>query len=207
MVNDSQIIEQGMRFYYDTQLRTSSPDDSLVNEAVSILYALSKLSLDDILSYMRNCEENWSFVSADIPQFSSFADCFAVVDKLIRSGLDGVSFSQMGFFLRNTQRKKGADCKYGENHSKCASMMGLCITDKGVWINSFGVAYEKLDEGLKASLQPKLCLGIKLIRGYFLDGESQTFLEEAMNTLSDSTRKRRLPNIRTLIETVKREIT
>ena len=195
-----------MRFYYDTPLRISSPDDSSVNEAVSILYALSKLSFDEILSYMKKREENWSFASADIPQFSSFSDCFVAVDKLIRSGLDGVSFSHMGFFLRNTQRKKSADCKYGENHSKCASMMGLCKTDKGVWTNSFGVAYEKLDEGLKDNLQPKLCLGIKLIRGYFLNGESQTFLEEAMNTLSDSTRKRRLSNIRTLIETVKKEI-
>lgn len=192
-----------MRFYQDNHLRKANPSTEDVDVAQLILYALHKISINDILSELALNHEDWDFKAGEIPQYSSLKDCFRGVDCLVNSGLQNVPYVQMGFFLRTQPRKRGADTKYGENHAKIAAMMGLCCLDKAIQPNAFSYAYESLDVNVKTAIQPKLCLGIKLIRGFFLNGESLQFITDSIACLSESTRKRRLPNILYLIKTVK----
>lgn len=192
-------------FYTNSDLRTSTPTDESIVAAKDILCALSSVSTKDIICELSKILKTEAFTSSMIPQFSSLDDCFESVNKLIRSGLDGVSFARMGYFLRTNQRKKGADCKYGENHSKCAGLMGLCRIQNGVWRNSYSYAYESLDDVTKIGIRPKLCLGIGLIRGFFVNGQSEQYIQSAMSCLSESTQLRRKSNIKTLIETVKQD--
>lgn len=193
-------------FYYNSNLRSSTPTDESIIAAKDILYALSSVSTKDIICELSKKTETEVFSASTIPQFSSLDDCFESVNKLIRSGLDGVSFARMGYFLRTNHRKKGADCKYGENHSKCAGLMGLCRIQNGVWRNPYSYAYESLDDATKIIIRPKLCLGIGLIRGFFVNGQSEQYIQSAMSCLSESTQLRRKSNIKTLIETVKQDL-
>lgn len=203
IINDC--LSSALRFYNDTSLKQVPPTPESIAEAKSVLLELSNISVFELLSNFKT-QEGIEYTSASIPQFSSIDDCFNGIDRLVRSGLDGVSFAKMGFFLRTTQRKKGADCKYGENHIKCAELMGLCRIDKGVWKNPFSYAYEQLDDNLKILLRPKLCLGITIVREYFIHGEDESYLSDAFSCLSETTRKRRIPNVRTLITTVKADL-
>lgn len=195
-----------LSFYYNIELRTDIPNDESIIKAKEILYTLSRVSTKEVVDELSKLTQTEVFTSSTIPQFSSLDDCFDSVDKLVRSGLDGVSFARMGYFLRTNSRKKGADCKYGENHSKCAGLMGLCRIQNGVWRNSYSFAYEALDEATKIKIRPKLCLGIGLIRGYFINEQSESFIQSAISCLSESTQIRRKSNIKTLIETVKQDL-
>lgn len=200
-------IDNALRFYFDDMLRNGMPSQNSIEQAKAVFKSLFELSIDTIFIELTREKEDGPFVSGDIPQYSSLSDCFLIVDKLIRSGLNGISYTQAGFLLRTNQRRKGADCKYGENHAKCASLMGLCrVENSKIWKNSFTYAYEGLDESIKKSLRPKLCLGIKIIRGYFQHSESDVFIQEAMSCLSESTKKRRRPNIMRLINAVKESL-
>lgn len=203
IINDS--LSNALRFYNDSSLKQATPTQESIAEAKSVLLELSKISVFELLHNFKS-PEDIEYTSASIPQFSSIDDCFNCIDRLVRSGLDGVSFAKMGFFLRSSQRKKGADCKYGENHIKCAELMGLCRIEKGVWKNPFSYAYEQLDDNLKVLLRPKLCLGITIVREYFIRGKNESYLSDAFSCLSESTRKRRIPNVRTLINTVKSDL-
>lgn len=195
-----------LRYYYDAGLSKPNPSLESIFQAKEVMDALSKVSIVDLMAYFVIHEEDWSFSPSDIPQFSSLDDCWNVIDKLVRSGLDGVNYKKIGFFLRAYPKKEMADQKYGENHIKCAALMGLCVVNKGGWKNAFSYAYECLSDQAKKSLIAKLCLGIRLIRGYFIQGQSDIFLENALNCLSESTKKRRLSNIKLLIEIVKSEL-
>lgn len=205
-MNENSIFEKAVSFYTNKELKNGVPSETSISEANAILESLCKISTSEILMRLEMISEDWEFSCSDIPQFSSLEDCYLSVDRLIRSGLDGITYARMGFLLRTGNRKKGADCKYGENHSKCAGLMGLCRIDKGIWRNSYSYAYESLPDKLKSSLQPKLCLGIKLIRGYFKNEESEEFLKEALHCLSASTHRRRISNIRTIIQFVKKDL-
>lgn len=194
-----------LRFYNDASLRLATPTQETIAEANSVLSELSKISIYELMSNFKS-EGDIEYTSASIPQFSSIDDCFNGIDRLVRSGLDGVPFEKMGFFLRTSRRKKGADQKYGENHIKCAEMMGLCHINKVVWKNAYSYAYEKLEDDIKLAIRSKLCLGITIIREYFINGENETYLSYALSCLSESTRKRRMPNLRTLVTTVKSDL-
>ncbi len=204
-MNTSQ--SNAFRFYFDDMLRNGVPSDESIKQAKSVFNSLLEVNIEAIVTELARLNESIVISSSDIPQYSSLPDCFHFVDKFIRSGLDGISYPQAGFLLRTNQRKKGADCKYGENHAKCAGLMGLCRIEKGkIWRNSFSYAYEEQDYSMKESLMPKLCLGIKMVRGYFQHLGSDGFIQETMSCLSESTKKRRKPNIMRLIYTVKESI-
>lgn len=200
-------LHDASRFYFDVMLRNGVPSEETREQAKAVFNSLLKIEDYAIMTELTRQKEEVSFSSAEIPQYSSLFDCFLLVDKLIRSGLNGISYSQAGFLLRISQRKRDTDCKYGKNHAKCASLMGLCLVENGkVWRNSFTYAHEMLDDSIKESLMPKLCRGIKVIRGYFQHNESDIFIHNAMSCLSESTQKRRSHNIIRLINVVKESI-
>lgn len=199
-------ISTALIFYRMNGLRSESPTIETISEAKKVLEALAAIPTEDILRELQQMPISNKFSSYNIPQFSSLDDCFNSIDKLIRSGLDGINFARMGYLLRTNKRKKGADCKYGENHAKCAELMGLCRINNGIWRNSYSYAYESLDDYSKEKIKPKLCLGIDLIRGFFANHMSDEYIKEAFSCLSESTRIRRRPNIKKIIETVKKDL-
>lgn len=202
----SKYISTALRFYFDKSLRVPCPEEASINDAKKVLSALSMVSTHELIQYFISEKENIRITSGLIPQFSSLEDCFNAVDKLVRSGMDGVHYEKVGFFLRTRQRKTGADRKYGENHIKCAMLMHLCTIEYGVRKNAFSYAYEQLDNETKVKLRPKLCLGMDIIRAYFVQNQLDSYLTQTLACVSESTQKRRMSSIKSLINTVKSDL-
>jgi len=105
--------------------------------------------------------------------------------------------------LRTKPRKEGADMKYGENQSKTAAQMGLCSINHSRILPSYlGVAYCNLDKELQMRLLPKLILFIPYIFNQYATNAKYEDIIASVSFLSQSTQKRRLTNIWSLINHV-----
>lgn len=179
-------------------------------EAAQIIFKVLEIySVSEIIQILNENFVPFTIEAKDIPQFSSFDDCYIrVPSDLLSSGNESVNFDKMGFFLRKESRKVGADKKYGENHAKTAALMGLCEIKRKVGITTtpLGVAFDSLPMEEKVDLKPKLCLYIPLIQNYFVQGCDDRIIKDSMSILSLSTQKRRASNVKCLINIVKDSI-
>lgn len=113
----------------------------------------------------------------------------------------------MGYMLRTKPRKEGADTKYGENQSKTAAQMGLCsIVCSRIYSSNLGVAFGNLDKERQINLIPKLVLFIPYILNLYASNAKYFDVLNSVSFLSESTQKRRLTNVWTLINIVNKEL-
>lgn len=210
LINEENAIEL-IRLYYNHSLDENGikalPIDILSGTQVySILFkVLKEVPLQNILDVIKEEGTKFEIRKADICQFSDFNDCYTKsLSVIINSGLKDVSWIKLGFLLRDKPRKSGADQKYGENHGKTAVQLGMLQMNERHEFNptSFGIAFNALSKEDKESLKPKLCLYIPIIHNYFAQGCDPKLLDEYLTLLSESTQKRRKPNIKKLIEIV-----
>jgi len=179
-------------------------------EAAQIIFKILKnYSVSELILILKESFEPFPIEAKDIPQFSSFDDCYIrVPSDLLNSGYESVNFDKMGYFLREEPRKIGADKKYGENHAKTAALMGLCEIKRKVGITTtpLGIVFDSLSKEEKEDLKPKLCLYIPLMQNYFVQGCDDRIIKDSMAILSLSTQKRRASNVKCLINIVKDSI-
>jgi hypothetical protein len=206
-----------LRLYYshsfkfnclDKVLKLCPGDSSSV--ALYVLQLLERYTLKEIIDVLIPDFKLREIAPGDVPQFSDLNDSFYKVPfVLMNSGLDSVSYEQIGYYLRRETRSALADKKYGENHAKTSMQLGLCELDDSrhkVQISSMGKIFYTLPEDRKKKLIPKLCLYIPLIQNYFLTNRSEDVLDSGLSVLSESTRKRRRPNVNTLIDIIERSL-
>lgn len=169
-----------------------------------VLKYLRMYSVPEIINIIQEKQKEFDITPSDIPQFSNYEDAVYKVPYLtVASGLTDISFTQMGFMLINTPKKDGAYMKYGENHAKMAAQMGLCNVQKGkINLSYFGCLYSKLSKEEQAEMVPKLLLYMPLIHNFFASGMDKDLLNKYFSTLSESTQKRRMSNVRTIINYV-----
>ena len=140
--------------------------------------------------------------SADIPQFSDLSSAIYRTPEILKDH-GNLSFEEMGRRLWPTERGAVADQKYGENHAKTAAQLGLATIIKGkINISSFGKIFLSLNPVQQAALIPNLWLKVPLFYNYFCTDQSETTLMGDMAILASSTQKRRLSNIRTIIDLI-----
>lgn len=210
--NDLYIREVVKLFYshsFDSAIFSSALNVDVLTERQVwdiILKILIKKSCRQILEILEQECRLFPIDKADICQFSNFDDCYyRVIDLIIRSGIEGITWEKMGFLLRTTPRTRVADTKYGENHGKTAVQLGLCQMDKHhrFWATTMGECFNSLCGEDKEVLRPKQCLYIPIVHNYFVCGEDKELMEGYFSLLSESTSKRRRPNINRLINLVK----
>lgn len=110
----------------------------------------------------------------------------------------------MGYMLRGAKRNDIADKKYGENHIKTASQLGLCRFKKcRANTNAFGKLFVKISEMDRKNILPKICLYIPYVQNYFMAGATDEVREEILSILSVTTQNRRRTNVNTVIQTIK----
>ena len=113
----------------------------------------------------------------------------------------------MGYMLLQGARKDMAYQKYGENQSKTAAMLGLCCVMKGkVNVSYMGVYFCNLSEDDQKILLPKLLVYVPIVQNYLLAGRDEKLLDEYLSLLADTTRKRRVGNLNTMIQIVEKEM-
>ena len=181
-----------------------SPSQSMMDMCNDIFACLLKVGCSDLVRLIQGTDIRFEISHGDVPQFSCLEDCvFKVPLVAIDCGIEDLTYTQMGFMLREHPRKEGADMKYGENHAKTAAQMGLCsIKNARIYPSHLGVAFCDLDKEIQLRLLPKLILFIPYIFNQFASVAKYEDIIKSVSFLSLSTQKRRLSNIWSLISQV-----
>lgn len=213
VIGDNSKEETVLRMYYSRHLNIECFDQKLKLCAISslevariIISIMLKRSCQEILNIISYEWEPYPIDKKDICQYSDFDESYYNVVKLsIKSGIEGITWDRLGFLLQQKPASKIARQKYGENHGKVAIEMGLMTFDNNhnFWVTTFGMVFNELSEIEKENLKPKLCLMIPIIQNYFMLGQKQEVMDSYFSILSESTQKRRRPNIRKLLSIVK----
>lgn len=177
------------------------PSEGMMRLCEDIFSCLLNVECEEIIHVIQKIGLIFEILHGDVPQFSSFDDCVFKVPYLVKDcGIEDLTFTQLGFMLRTKPRKECADTKYGENHSKTAAQMGLCsIKNAKIHSSYFGVVFCSLDKEMQKRLLPKLILFIPYIFNQFATNAKYEDIIASVSFLSQSTQKRRLSNIWSLI--------
>ena len=169
---------------------------------VSVLLSATPTQIIDIISPEYQTKQ---VNAANIPQFSNLSTAMYEVPRLLlERGLSDVKYADMGGLLWPEKRKLGADMKYGENHSKTAALIGLTSVENAtINLTSFGRIFLTLNSAQQAILIPMLWLKVPLFQNYFCLNKNINQLNSDMSCLSESTSKRRLSNVKTIIDIIK----
>ena len=142
-------------------------------------------------------------------QFSDFDDCTVKMCKILKDAGDkGFGHLEIGKLLENDgiERKDGAYIKYGENHSKTATQLGLLNQmSNRYFLSCLGYIFNDLSDENKEKLICRLILRNKHVRRlvykcYF--NEKVSYCDET-GFLSQKTMLRRKSNVKKVINILK----
>jgi len=134
--------------------------------AQDVLLAISKLSVTDILGIV---DSNLYGNVADpksIPQFGKLETIPKVPSIFLDQGLLCIDYPQLGFYLkRDVNATLVANTKFGENHGKVATMLGLigCVKKRFV-LSSLTEAFYIADDELKNQVLNRLWFRIPIVQ-------------------------------------------
>lgn len=168
-----------------------------------ILKNVRDLPIQDILLLIRDSKYPHPLITpGNIPQFSQFYDYENVLRIVMDSGEKDISFEMLGYYLEG-KRSIRAMVKYGENHYKLASQMGLVTSGKHRENTFLGSCYHHIkDEEIRHMIGCKLCLRIPVIwKIMFLACIGPVDISAFLGQyLSPSTAMRRKSNIRKILK-------
>jgi len=163
-----------------------------------IVKILKETNLDNILPSL-------------IPQYSKMNDAIHnVVDILYKSGKENLTFDEIGYYLDGKEKNEVAQRKYGENHSKFASLLDLTSISapnnvNHITLSVLGNAYRELPNEKRESIVARLAFRITIIQHIFVNAlGKKIIISDYMHGLSEQTRKRRKPNVSDLINFIKK---
>lgn len=164
-------------------------------QAENLLTEFGNTSISEFLRIIDFIEPQTQVDSATLPQFGTLETLIRVPEIMISTGLDGLSYTQLGFYLKgDVNAKQSANAKYGETHGKGACQLGFAGCQKSkIHFGSLTNAFHAIDDkNEKLRLAKLLCFRIPII---------QTLLNEArtkkingfspMSHLEKSTQTRR----------------
>lgn len=177
----------------------SFEDDTCDNSkscANTMLNNIISLKTKEIIDFIdKNSDLIEEITPANIVQFSNIDYIDTIVD-IVKTNPNG-NYELYGYYY-NKDANEAAHRKYGENHYKMASYMGLVTHTKPFKLTLFGEEYSKLSEEMKKTIRPKLILRIPIIQKCIVDSlYGNSYPLNIMRTcLRDSTVDRRRSNIR-----------
>lgn len=174
-------------------------------EARDYVAALLKLPIENYIEYIQKKLEKKNISCKEVCQFSSFEDAtISICTKLKTIDNPGVKFSDIGKHLLDDgkERKEGAYIKYGENHAKTASSLGLVFEFYNTYyLSCIGEVYIELEDVDREHFLIRLILRSNLISRMIQASQNgKVNMREFLHMLSDSTYLRRKSNIRKMIE-------
>lgn len=164
-------------------------------QAENLLDELGRTPIATLLRIVDFIEPQDKIDSVTLPQFGSLETLVRVPEVMISTGMDGLSYTQLGFYLKgDLNAKQSANAKYGETHGKGACQLGFAGCQKsrihfGSLTNAF---YEIPDYEQKIKLAKLLCFRIPVIQTLLNRGKSGPINGfEPMSHLERSTQIRR----------------
>ena len=167
--------------------------------------ALSLVPIEEILNVIKTEPITGTLTPADVPCFSTFEMGAHRLNELLVFEPEGLSFSDAGYQLMNSIQD-GARKKYGENHSKLATIMSLVRVSYAhrtalVTPTAWGQYLTKYELDQKRDILQKLLLRdlcVRTIVKEALDGPAN--YRNIVAFLARSTAVRRRSNVKYLVE-------
>lgn len=164
-------------------------------QAENLLTAFGNTSISEFLRIIDFIDPQSQVDSATLPQFGSLETLIRVPEIMISTGLDGLSYTQLGFYLKgDVNAKQAANAKYGETHGKGACQLGFAGCQRSrIHFGSLTNAFHDIqDEAEKLRLAKLLCFRIPIIQTLLNKARSgKTNGFEPMSHLEKSTQIRR----------------
>lgn len=173
--------------------------------ADSIRSTLLHVHVSEIVNFLECYQAELTNVDAkNIPQFSNVNEVDRVLSILLDSGLQNFDFVTIGEYLCKRGTKEGAQRKYGENHYKLCAQLGFTTYPPFFQATENGIAYHReTDREAKKIWFGKMILHVPIIQQTLLavkmNDELFSMSDYMSNYLSQSTVKRRLPNVMKLL--------
>ena len=142
----------------------------------------------------------------NIPQFGSIESVCRVPNILIDNGFECMNYAQMGFALKgDINASLEANTKFGENHGKAASILGIAsCKNKRIYKSDFSLAFYNLDPLDQYDLVTRLFFKIPIVQGLLkLSKEGEVNGYSLMDEMTDSTKKRRGQCLRAIFKHLK----
>lgn len=136
-------------------------------QAEILLTELGNTGISEFLRIIDYIEPQTYIDSATLPQFGSLETIIRVPEILISTGMDGLSYTQLGFYLKgDINATQTANAKYGETHGKGACQLGVVACQKSkIHFGSFTNAFYSIpDKKEKLRLARLLCFRIPIIQ-------------------------------------------
>ncbi|MCK5023196.1 MAG: hypothetical protein KAS04_03415, partial [Candidatus Aenigmarchaeota archaeon] len=174
------------------------------------LLAMPILEVFKIVHNNSNLED---VIQSNIPQFSNLADAYIETPNILGLSGQSMSYAELGIYLDNGKEKsKVAQRKYGENHSKLATLLDLVVitapsSSYKAALSVFGTAFNKRNDNEKRKLAVRLLFRIPIIQKMFVSAHSSELdIEDNLSCLAVQTKKRRRSNIASLLHFISDEL-
>lgn len=178
-------------------------------DAEKLVKEMLSISRAEWISYASKYTNELHITKHNIPQFSSFDDATVnVVSVILRNGNDGYSFDRIGRYLLPKGKKPVAYKKYGENHSKFASLLGFTTIESGkcklVYATEFGKVFNNLQKNYQEEIIIRQLLLIPYINKIIFGNEIVVVKEDLKKYLAKTTAIRRGSNVNKIIKIIQK---
>jgi len=179
-----------------------------IEEIQKYINELCNISINEYIDYICSMTNVEQVTPRNIFQFSSFEDCTTnLCCVLLDNGDNGYRFDDVGRMLLNDgkERKIGAYRKYGENATKTAAELGLVqLIENYSFLSCIGYVYPSLSDETKNLLNSRLILRSPFFVNLVRAAKNEEYdIHWLLMALGESTQKRRIPNIKYLINILK----
>jgi len=177
-------------------------------EAIADWFCSTLLSipLDVVLGAIQGSHSKEDVLPSNIPQFSSFPDAYSVTPKILFLSGQSITYDELGTYLDNGKDKTEiAKRKYGENHSKLATLLDLAVifSDSNsykIGLSILGAAFVKRSDEEKRAVVARLLFRVPIIQKILTNAiANEVNIESELQCLSRQTMIRRRPNIAAMI--------
>ena len=173
------------------------------DELRSYIQDLIRIPVSNYIEYViSKCSASY-ITYQDVVQYSSFEDASTGICKVLSANdNNGLTNIEVGSALLNDgkMRRDSALRKYGENHAKTGMELGLvqnCYNR--YYLTCLGMVFNQLSDSYKKELIRRTILRNRFFQKVIKKSQlGPISLIKEMSFLSDSTAKRRMPNVRNL---------
>lgn len=168
------------------------------------IHKLSSSALDKMILQMR--QDGLVADVKNIPQFGKIETILNVPSYFVSNGNCCVDYPQLGFFLKpDVTATLVANTKFGENHGKAASILGItnCI-HKRIVPSALTYTFASLEHDKKEEIIKRLLFRIPVVQIILFSAKSgKVNGYDSMSQLKESTKHRRSQCLRAIFKMLK----
>ena len=166
--------------------------------------------MKDIIAIICSSDNLEKISKDNIPQYSSIQDAIFELNHILYKANKELTYEEIGSVLEENKSGDEANLialkKYGENHSKLATLIDLAVIGKKgnrskVEVSILGQVFYTLDSTMQNLLVKRLLLRIPIVQNAFKEGDIKQ-IDRDLDILSITTKKRRRSNVINVIRSI-----